>query len=66
MKNRIKECRRAHEMSRMELAGLAGFSYDAICKWENGKRNISVTSAEQLAKALHVSPAYLVGWTDAK
>ncbi|MDO5304027.1 MAG: helix-turn-helix transcriptional regulator [bacterium] len=62
MKNRIKECRISGGLSRAELAGLSGFSESAIRKWECGERKISVTSAEKLASALHVLPAYLVGW----
>ncbi|MCC4501912.1 helix-turn-helix domain-containing protein [Limosilactobacillus reuteri] len=63
MKNRIKECRTGRGLSRTDLADLAGFSHDIVRKWENGERNITVTSAEKLATALHVDPAYLVGWT---
>lgn len=64
MKNRIRECRKAAGMTIRELADLSGVSPDAVVKWEGGKRNISVMTAEHLASALHVSPAYLVGWSD--
>ena len=66
MKNRIRECRKAAGMTIRELADLSGVSPDAVVKWEGGKRNISVTTAECVASALHVSPAYLVGWSDEK
>lgn len=66
MKNRIRECRKAAGMTIRELADLSGVSPDAVVKREGGKRNISVTTAECLASALHVSPAYLVGWSDEK
>lgn len=64
MQNRIRECRQAAGMSQVELAVKAGVSPDAIIKWEADRRNISCSRAEMLASALHVSPAYLVGWSD--
>lgn len=64
MKNRIRKCRKAAGMTIRELADLSGVSPDAVVKWEGGKRNISITTAECLASALQVSPAYLVGWSD--
>ena len=66
MKNRIRECRKAAGMTVKELAGKAGVSPDAVTKWEGNRRNISCLRAEMLASALHVSPAYLVGWSNEK
>ena len=66
MKNRIRECRKAAGMTVKELAGKAGVSPDAVTKWEGNRRNISCLRAEMLASVLHVSPAYLVGWSDEK
>ena len=64
MKNRIKECRLHAGMTRDELGMKVGVSADAIRKWEVGERGISVSHVEQLATALDVIPAYLVGWSD--
>lgn len=64
MKNRIKECRLQAGMTRDELGMKVGVSADAIRKWEVGERGISVSHVEQLATALDVIPAYLVGWSD--
>lgn len=64
MKNRIKECRLHAGMTRDELGMKVGVSADAIRKWEVGERGISVAHVEQLATALDVIPAFLVGWSD--
>ena len=64
MKNRIKECRLHAGMTRDELGMKGGVSADAIRKWEVGERGISVSHVEQLATALDVIPAFLVGWSD--
>lgn len=64
MKNRIKECRLYAGMTRDELGMKVGVSADAIRKWEVGERGISVAHVEQLATALDVIPAYLIGWSD--
>lgn len=64
MKNRIKECRLHAGMTRDELGMKVGVSADAIRKWEVGERGISVSHVEQLATALDVIPAFLVGWSD--
>lgn len=64
MKNRIEECRLHAGMTRDELGMKVGVSADAIRKWEVGERGISVAHVEQLATALDVIPAYLIGWSD--
>ena len=64
MKNRIKECRLHAGMTRDELGMKVGVPADAIRKWEVGERGISVAHVEQLATALDVIPAYLIGWSD--
>lgn len=64
MKNRIKECRLHAGMTRDDLGMKVGVSADAIRKWEVGERGISVAHVEQLATALDVIPAFLVGWSD--
>ncbi|UXC67867.1 helix-turn-helix domain-containing protein [Limosilactobacillus oris] len=66
MKNRIRECRKAAGMTQAELGERAGLVGDAIAKYELGLREPKLAKWEQLASALHVSPAYLVGWSDEK
>lgn len=61
---RIRERREALEMSQTELAELLGYSdRSAIAKIEKGVNDITQSKIEAFAKALHTTPAYLMGWT---
>lgn len=66
MKNRIRECRKAAGMTQAELGNQVGFVDNTISNYENNLREPDLAMWEQLASALHVSPAYLVGWSDEK
>lgn len=66
MKNRIRECRKALGMSQAELGNAVGLVDNAISNYENNLREPDLAKWEQLASALYVSPAYLVGWSDEK
>ena len=66
MKNRIRECRKAAGMSQAELGNQVGFADNTISNYEKGLREPTLEVWECLASVLHVSPAYLVGWSDAK
>ena len=64
MKNRIRECRLALGMSQAELGNQVGFADNTISNYEKGLREPTLEVWECLASTLHVSPAYLVGWSD--
>lgn len=66
MQNRIRECRKATGLSLKELSKLVGTSFVTISRYERGDNEPSIGMWEQLASTLHVSPAYLVGWSDKK
>lgn len=66
MKNRIRECRLALGMSQAELGNQVGLVGNAISNYEKSLREPTLEVWECLASALHVSPAYLVGWSDEK
>lgn len=66
MQNRIKECRKAVGMSQKELSNIVALSCSAIGHYELDVREPNLKTWERIAKALHVSPAYLVGWFNAK
>ena len=66
MKNRIRECRKAAGMSQAELGNQVGFADNTISNYEKGLREPTLEVWERLASALHVSPAYLVGWSNKK
>ena len=63
MKNRIKECRVARGMTQTELSKKVGLAGGEINDYEEGKDEPTIYGWEKLASALHVLPAYLVGWT---
>lgn len=61
---RIRERRETLEMSQTDLAELLGYSdRSAIAKIEKGVNDITQSKIESFAKALHTTPAYLMGWT---
>lgn len=63
--DRIKERRIKLDMTPDELADELGKSRATIYRYENGDiKNLPTTILEPLSKALHTTPAYLMGWTD--
>ena len=62
---RIKNKRIELGISQEELASRMGLkSKSTICKIERGEDNLTADSVKKYAKALGVSPDYLVGWED--
>lgn len=64
MKNRIRECRKAVGMSQEKLGKAVCVGDNTIARYESGVREPKLAMWERLGSALHVSPAYLVGWSD--
>lgn len=63
---RIKSLREKLNMTQEELAHKTGYkSRSAINKIEAGLRDINQSQIVDFAKALDVTPAYLMGWEDA-
>lgn len=63
--DRIRISRRQKNMTQDELALAVGVSKPTINKYESGKiRTIKRPTIAALAKALEVSPGYLMGWED--
>lgn len=64
---RIKGLRKQYGMSQTELASLIQSTKQNVYKYENGIiSNVPSDKIEAIAKALHTTPAYLMGWgTDA-
>lgn len=58
---RIATIREDAGLSQSALARAVGTSQSAISQIESGERNPSYTMIRQIAEALRVSPAYLVG-----
>ncbi len=62
---RIRAFRREAGLTLEELAGLVGTSKQTIYRYESGEiANIPRYRVEAIAKALHKSPAALMGWED--
>lgn len=60
---RIKKRRLELGMSQEELARKIGYSHKtAICKIEAGQRKLKGDVISKLAKALDITPSYLIGW----
>lgn len=61
--DRIRIIRTEKELSQTDLAKIAGY-YDktVISKFEHAGNDISMKQVRRIAKALDVSPAYLMGW----
>lgn len=62
---RIKHRREELGIAQKQLAELIGSSKQNLYKYENGIiANIPADKIESLAKALHTTPAYLMGWSN--
>ncbi len=62
---RIKQRRTELGIGQTQLAELIGSSKQNVYKYETGIiANIPGEKVEAIAKALHTTPAYLMGWTD--
>lgn len=63
--DRIRVSRRQKNITQDELALAVGVSKPTINKYESGKiRNIKRPTIAAIARALGVSPGYLMGWED--
>lgn len=63
--NRIKNRRLELDLSYQELSDLTGISKSTLQRYETGFiKKVPVNQIELIAKALRVSPSYLMGWDD--
>lgn len=61
--NRMKNRREELNMSYQTLSEKVGISKSTLQRYETGSiKNMPVDKLEEIAKALQVSPAYLMGW----
>ena len=61
---RIKKIRKDMSLSQEEFSDKIGISIDTIQKWEKGTSTPRISVAENVAHALKVSLAYLLGIND--
>lgn len=65
MAKRIKELRLSLSLTLEEVANQVGVGKSTVRKWETGIiANMKRDKIAALAKALHTTPGYLMGWTD--
>jgi len=62
---RIRDRRIELGLSYQDIADATGLSKSTIQRYETGGiRKVPINQIEDLARALHVSPNYLMGWDD--
>ncbi len=63
---RIYELRKQQGLTLEQVADVVGVGKSTVRKWETGMiANMKRDKIALLAKALHTTPAYLIGWDDA-
>ena len=65
--DRIKECREERGMNADQLGKIIGRDRSMIFRYEKDEiGNIPINVIQEMAIALDVNPAYLMGWSDEK
>jgi transcriptional regulator with XRE-family HTH domain len=65
--SKIYELRKRHHMTLEQVANIVGVGKSTVRKWETGMiANVKRDKIALLAKALHTTPAYLMGWEEDK
>lgn len=66
MADKIKQLRSQHNLTLEQVAQEVGVGKSTVRKWENGMiANMRRDKIAALAKALHTTPGYLMGWEEA-
>lgn len=67
MGRKIKDLRQARGMTLEQVATIVGVGKSTVRKWETGMiANMKRDKIQALANALGTTPAYLMGWKEAK
>lgn len=62
---RLYSSRKALKMTRAELGKKIGLHESTIKRYEDGEiKSLDIDKIKEFAKALHVTPAYLMGWKE--
>ena len=65
MSNKIKELRKARNMTLEDVGKIVGVGKSTVRKWETGMiANMKRDKIAALARALDTTPAYLMGWEE--
>ena len=60
----LKEIRKEKTLTQKELSEKLGFSKNAICEWEKGRCEPSITVLKKISNLFNLSIDYLVGNSD--
>lgn len=61
---RIKNLRKKHNLTLVELGELIGLKKSTISKYENNEINIPTDKLEKIARVLNTTPQYLLGFDE--
>lgn len=62
---KLKKLRLEHQLTLEQVGDAVGVGKSTVRKWENGIiANMKRDKIASLAKVLHTTPAYIMGWTD--
>ena len=61
---RIREARKARNITQMALAEMVGVAQASVCEWESGKSAPKMESFVKIGRALNCSLDYLAGLSD--
>ena len=59
--NRLRECRKARNLSQSELARILSTNHSEIGKYERDEVNTSINTVNRLTDELDIKVAYLIG-----
>lgn len=62
--DRIRERRKYLHLTQEELGKKLGWGRSAVCRVEKEGNNITTDRIAKIAKALHCTPAFLMGWSE--
>lgn len=63
----IKNLRREHNLTQQQLADMLNITQTPISRWENGEREVSLTTMNRIARIFNLSYEDIIdmaGWTD--
>ncbi|GIN12547.1 hypothetical protein J26TS2_24140 [Shouchella clausii] len=66
LNDRLRELRKAHQLTQQEVASFLGITESAYGFYEQGRNEPSIAKLKQLAEKYNVSIAYIAGETDIK
>lgn len=63
--DKIRKCRKFNNITMKELGEAVNLSESTIQRYESGQiKTLDINLLKQIAKALHTTPAYLMGWEE--